>query len=83
MFEYFFVPPSLPYAAFRVSHFWDRAAMQWTALSNHGWLCEQLENDIELHRGIIESVEETHGGYPGAVLRRSTMVLRRSTEAPG
>jgi hypothetical protein len=35
--------------------------MQWAALSNHGWLHNQLSNDIELHGEIIDSVQETHG----------------------
>jgi hypothetical protein len=61
VFDYFIVPPALPFAAFRVSQFWGRPAMQWAALSNHGILLNTLKNDIDLHEDIVTNVKDMYG----------------------
>jgi hypothetical protein len=61
LFDYFIVPPALPFAAFRVSQFWGRPAMQWAALSNHGILLNTLKNDIDLHEDIVTNVKDMYG----------------------
>ena len=56
-FNFHVAPPTLPYAAFRVSHFWGTPAMQWAALSNH----HSLMGKIAREKGDHEySYEEGH-----------------------
>ena len=59
MFQYHVAPPTLPFAAFLVSHFWGQAANQWAALSNLRQLHEDVIMEQEsLHADFVKEVRE-------------------------
>ena len=63
LFNFHVAPPTLPYAAFRVSHFWGPPAMQWAALSNYLSLMGKITKEQGDHE---YSYEEGHF-YPRQV----------------
>jgi hypothetical protein len=56
-FDYHVIPPHLPYAAFRVSQFWGKPAMQWAALCNHHALMLRTQCDFKDHNSLVTNLK--------------------------
>ena len=54
-FEYYLMPPTLPYLAFTFSHVWGRPLAWWAALKSHSYLCYQAEKDCEALQNVDQS----------------------------